>query len=126
VQLDFSLQINQDLILSAQRSHCFTISLCFYSQKFKTLALLDFGTSTCFLDEEFTRLHKYPIVKKLSLVHVEVIDGQPLFFGDVTHETTPLEMRFGKHNTSIVFNIIITPSAPVILGLSWLGDTTHK
>jgi hypothetical protein len=66
------------------------------------------------LDEEFTRLHKTLVVKKLSLVYVEVIDGQSLSFGEVIHKTTPLEVRFGKHNSSIVFNIIRTPSVLVI------------
>jgi hypothetical protein len=53
-------------------------------------------------------------------MHVEVIDGQPLSFGDVTYRTAPLEVKFGNHSSSIVFNIIKTPSIPVILGLSWL------
>jgi hypothetical protein len=53
-------------------------------------------------------------------VHLEVIDGRPLSSRDVTHESIPLEVKFGNHCSSIVFNIIRTPSAPVILGLSWL------
>jgi hypothetical protein len=40
--------------------------------------------------------------------------------GDITHKTTSLEVRFGKHSNSIVFNIIRTPLALVIFGLSWL------
>jgi hypothetical protein len=84
VQLDSLLQNNQGPFLSAQPSHCFTIPLCLGSQRLKTLVLLDSGASACFLDEEFTRLHKIPIVKKLSPVHVEVIDGRPLSSGDVT------------------------------------------
>jgi hypothetical protein len=120
VGLDSSLQTNQGPILFAQPSHCFTIPLRLGSQKLKTLILLDSGASTFFLNEEFTRNHKIHVVKKLSLVHVEIIDGEPLSSRDVTHETILLEVRFGKHSNSIVFNIIRTPSAPVILGLSWL------
>jgi hypothetical protein len=71
-------------------------------------------------DAEFTRLHKILIVKKLNLVHVEIIDDRPLPSRDVTHEIIPLEVKFGNHSSSIVFNIIRTPSTPVILGLSWL------
>jgi hypothetical protein len=66
------------------------------------------------------RLHKIPTTKKLSSVHVEVIDGRPLSSGDVTHETAPLKVKFGNHSSSIIFNIIRTPSVPIILGLSWL------
>ena len=113
--LDSSLQINQGPILSTQPSHCFTIPLCLNSQRFKTLALLDSGASTCFLDEKFTRLHKILVVKKLTLVHIEVINKQPLSFGDVVHRTAPLEMTFGNHSSSIIFNIIRTSSAPIIL-----------
>jgi hypothetical protein len=40
--------------------------------------------------------------------------------GDVTYETALLEVKFGNHSSSIVYNIIRTPSAPVILRLSWL------
>jgi hypothetical protein len=53
-------------------------------------------------------------------MHLEAIDGQPLSSGDVIHETIPLEVKFGNHSISIVFNIIRTPSALVIFGLSWL------
>jgi hypothetical protein len=104
VRLNSSLRINQGPILSTQPSHCFTITLCLGSQRIKTLVLLDSRAS----------------VKKLSHVHVEVIDEQPLSSGDVIYKTTPLEVRFGKHSSSIVFNIIRTPSAPAIFGLFWL------
>jgi hypothetical protein len=117
--LDTSLQTNQGPYFSAQPSRCFTIPLHLGSQRLETLVLLNFGASTCFLDEEFTRLHKIPIVKKLNPVHVEVIDGQPLSFGDIIHKTSPLEVKFGNHSSSKVFNIIKTPSAPINLRLSW-------
>jgi hypothetical protein len=120
VRLDSSLQNKQGPFLSVQPSRCFTIPLHLGSQRLKTLALLDSGASACFLDEEFMRLHKIPTTKKLSSVHVEVIDGRPLSSGDVTHETAPLKVKFGNHSSSIIFNIIRTPSVPIILGLSWL------
>jgi hypothetical protein len=72
------------------------------------------------LDEEFTRLHKIPIVKELSLVHVEIIDRRPLSSENVTYKTILLEVKFGNYSSSIVFNIIRIPLAPIILGLSWL------
>ena len=40
--------------------------------------------------------------------------------GSVTHETMPLEVTFEGHSSRIIFNVIRTPSNPVILGLSWL------
>jgi hypothetical protein len=60
-------------------SSCPTFSLLYIplrlgSQILKILNLLDFGAFACFLDGEFTRLHKIPIVKKLIPIHIEVID----------------------------------------------------
>ena len=106
--------------LSAQPAPSFTISLSFGPQKLKTTALLDSGASACFLDEEFVKSHKFPLVQKSQPVHVEVIDGRLLSSGSVTHETMPLEVTFEGHSSQIIFNVIRTPSNPVILGLSWL------
>ena len=46
--------------------------------------------------------------------------GRPLASGHVTHETVPLEIELEGHNSFLVFNVIKTPTSPVILGLSWL------
>lgn len=83
-------------------------------------ALLDSGASACFIDEDFAKLHNFPLVKKLTPVHVEVIDGRPLSSGNITYETKPLKICLENHRSNIVFNVIKTPSCPVILGLSWL------
>jgi hypothetical protein len=120
VWLDSSLQNKQDPFLFAQPSHCFTILLHLGSWRLKTLLLLDSEAFACLLDEEFTRLHMNHIVKKLNLMHVEIIDGQPLSSRDVTHKIAPLEVKIGNYYSSIVFNIIRTPSTPAILKLSWL------
>ena len=50
--------------LPAQPAPCFTIPLSFGPQKLKTTALLDLGASACFLDEEFIKNHKFPLVQK--------------------------------------------------------------
>jgi hypothetical protein len=57
------------------------------------------------------------MVKKSTLVLVEVIDGRTIASSAITHKTTPLELRIGKHAEKIVFNIISTPHHLVILGL---------
>ena len=51
---------------------------------------------------------------------VEVIDGRPLVSGDVTQETKALDIYIDQHRSTVVFNVIKSPSNPVILGLSWL------
>ena len=110
--------------LSVHPAPCFTIPLSFGPRKLETLALLDSGASACFLDEEFAKRHNIPLVQKAKPIHVEVIDGRPLLSGSVTHESKPIEVAFKGHNSHIVFNIIRTPSNPIILGLSWLE--THN
>jgi hypothetical protein len=105
---------------SAQPARCFTIPLSLGPQKLNTIALLDSGASACFLDENFASRHKIRLVQKSKPIHVEVIDGRPLLSGSVTHETEPIEVAFKDHSSRIIFNIIKTPSSPVILGLSWL------
>ncbi len=121
MRLDRSLsEDNKGPILSSNPSRCFTVPITLGSQKFKTHALLDSGASACFLDEEFSKLNNIPIVRKPEPVHVEVIDGRPLSSGDVTHETIPLDVLLDNHSSRVTFNIIKTPSNPVILGLSWL------
>ena len=78
------------------------------------IVLLDSGASACFLNEEFVKSHKFPIVQKSQPIYVEVIDGQPLSLGSVVYETMPLKVTFEGHSSQIIFNVIRTPSNPVI------------
>ena len=119
MRLDNSIpQQKSGSTLSIQTASCFTIPLFFGPQKIKTLALLDLGASACFLDEEFAKRYKIPLVLKSKPVHAEVIDGRPLLSGSITHETEPIEVTFKGHNSHIIFNIIRTPSNLVIIGFS--------
>ena len=119
VRLDNSIpQQKSGSTLSAQPANCFTIPLSFGPQKIKILALLDSGASACFLDKEFAERHKIPLVLKSKPVHIEVIDGRPLLSGSVTHESKPIEVAFENHSSFVIFNIIRTPSNPVVFGLS--------
>jgi hypothetical protein len=83
-------------------------------------ALVDSGATFSFIDQTFVTQHNIHVVKKLTLVPVEVIDGRTIASGAITHETTPLELCIGKHTKKIVLNIISTPHHPIILGLPWL------
>jgi hypothetical protein len=60
-------------------------------------ALVDFGATSSFIDQTFVAQHNIPVVKKLTLVLVEVIDGRTIASGVITHETTLLELCIGKH-----------------------------
>jgi hypothetical protein len=83
-------------------------------------ALVDSSATSSFIDQTFVAQHNILVVKKSTHVPVEVIDGRTIASSAITHETTPLELRIGKHAEKIVLNIISTPHHPVILGLPWL------
>ncbi len=89
-----------------------------YSRRHTTsVTLVDSGATSSFIDQTFVAQHNIPVVKKSTLVPVEVIDGRTIASGAITHETTPLELYIGKHTEKIVLNIISTPHHPIILGL---------
>jgi hypothetical protein len=83
-------------------------------------ALVDSGATSSFIDQTFIAQHNIPVVRKSTLVPVEVIDGRTITSGAITHETTLLELYIGKHTEKIVLNIISTLHHPIILGLPWL------
>ncbi len=83
----------------------------------QVLALVDSGATSFFIDQTFVAQHNIPMVKKSTLVSVEVIDGRTIASGAITHKTTPRELYIGKHTEKIVLNIISTPHHPIILGL---------
>jgi hypothetical protein len=83
-------------------------------------ALVDSSAISSFIDQTFVAQHNILVVKKSTLVPVEVIDGRTIASGAITHETTPLELYIGKHTEKIILNIISTPHHPIILGVHWL------
>jgi hypothetical protein len=57
-------------------------------------------------------------MEKSTLVLVEVIDGQSLSSGPITHETKALGVTNCCHISKVVFNVISFPKNIVIIGLS--------
>ena len=125
MQLEPSTNPIEGPIPSSKPSSSFMIELCLGPKNYRAFGLLDSGASACFLDEDFVESRKIPLVQKPKPVHVEVIDGRPLSSGDVTHETRPIKVTIDGHDSYIAFNIIRSPSNPVILGLSWLKRNNH-
>jgi hypothetical protein len=82
--------------------------------------LVDSDATSFFIDQTFVAQHNIPMVKKLTPIPVEVIDGRTIASSEITHETTPLELCIGKHTKKIILNIISTLHHPIILGLPWL------
>ena len=107
-------------VLSANPTSCFIIPIWLGPNKLTTKALIDSGASTCFIDKSFAKQNKITLVRKSKAVPVEAIDGRPLSFGDIIEETTLLAISIENHTSHISYNIIHSPSTPIILGLSWL------
>jgi hypothetical protein len=59
------------------------------------------------------------IMKKITLIAVEVIDGQSLSLGLVTHETKALDITIRTHTSKVAFNVISSSTNPIVIGLSW-------
>lgn len=62
------------------------------SKNYKIFALLDWRASTCFINKEFVKKQEISLVKKTKSIHVEVIEGRSLSFGDVIYETLPIDV----------------------------------
>jgi hypothetical protein len=107
-------------ILTSEASPCFTVPLIVKmdSINIKAHALLDSGASAYFMDKDFVDHHKLLLVIKKYHILIEVIDGRPLVPGDVTHETTSLDIEIEGHHSIIIFNIIKSLSNSVVLSLS--------
>lgn len=108
---------HQGPYLSSQPSRSFTIPISVGRENIKTISLLDSGASACFMDMAFAKLHKITLQQKPNRVQAEVIDGRPIV---VAYETIPLDVAMEGHSSRIMFNIINSPSHPVVFGISWL------
>ena len=113
---------SKGLIVSPEASSYFMIPLLvkLANRNLKVSALLEFGASTCFINKKFAECHKLSLIIKKYFIFVKVIDGRPLESGDVTEETIPLNIFIGWHQSIVIFNVIYSPSNPMILGFSWL------
>ena len=83
----------------AGTSGSFTLEVClfFNSSSIHSVALLDSGASSCFIDVAFVRAHGIPVVSLPKPIPVEAIDGHVLSSGAITQATIPLALRVGSH-----------------------------
>lgn len=79
-----------------------------------------FQSLCLFFKENILKIAQNPIVQKLNSMYIEIVDTQPLSYGDITHEIVALKVIFGNHSSLVVLNVIRTPSNLVILGFFWL------
>jgi hypothetical protein len=90
------------------------------SLSFQTLALVDFGAATCFMDATSAYNHKIPFVSLLKPIPVEAIDSRLLSSGAVTQEMTQLVLQIREHWESSTFYLITSCRHSIIVGLSCL------
>jgi len=86
----------------------------------KIQTLFDYNAFTCFVDKELVQQHKLTLLKKITLVGVEVNDNQNFSSRVVTHETKALETTIRSHSIKVMFNVILSLKNLIIIGLSWL------
>lgn len=95
-------------ILYSNPTLCFLLPIvikCNKSTTMKTQTLFNFNASMCFINKELVQ-HKFSLVKKVTLVTVEVIYNQSPSLKLVTHETSVLKITIELHYKKIVFNVI--------------------
>uniref|UniRef100_A0A8C5PHN1 ribonuclease H n=1 Tax=Leptobrachium leishanense TaxID=445787 RepID=A0A8C5PHN1_9ANUR len=99
------------------------ISLTWEGVHLETEAFLDSGASGNFMDRVFASKNLMPLVLKERPLMVEAIDGKPLSCPHITHDTIEVCMKTGVlHRETIRFQIIDSPSCPVVLGFPWLTE----
>ncbi len=108
---------------SLNNDHCFTVpvTLKTESEIFNITAMIDSGAAGNFMSVDFAHKNSIPLIRCLSPLAVEAVDGRPLGSGKITHLTSRLTLVTGAlHQEIIQFYIISTLHAPIILGLPWL------
>lgn len=75
MQLKSSIIFNKSHIFSLDLLSCFIIEIFIKSKNYKILVLLDSRAQTYFINEDFVKNQEISLIKKIKLVHVEIIDG---------------------------------------------------
>jgi hypothetical protein len=121
MRLDATKSKEKGLFVSSNPTPCFTFHVYIkrLDCEFSSDALLDIGTSACFMDKDFALKHSLELIEKVHPAPVEVIDGRPFASGNVMEEIQPLEVILAYQVSHVVFNIIQCPANPVVLGLPW-------
>ncbi|KAL0173996.1 hypothetical protein M9458_029964, partial [Cirrhinus mrigala] len=88
----------------------------------KTNALIDSGAAGNFVNRDFVKINRLPILSCTSPVAVAALDGRLLGSGRIDYTTDDLTLRFEPcHHETIRFFIISSPQSPLILGYPWLN-----
>uniref|UniRef100_A0A8C5ML73 ribonuclease H n=1 Tax=Leptobrachium leishanense TaxID=445787 RepID=A0A8C5ML73_9ANUR len=99
------------------------VSLAWETKTTHTTAFLDSGAAGNFIDVNYTSSISLPLVVRETPLAVEAIDGRPLSCPRITHDTVTVVLTTGLlHKEEIIFQVIHSPSNPVVLGFPWLVE----
>ncbi len=98
---------------SLNHDYCFTVPITLKT-KAETLniaAMIDSGAAGNFMSADFAHKNSIPLIRCLSPLAVEAVDGHPLGSGRITHLTSCLTLVTGAlHQEIIQFYYHIYPS----------------
>ena len=77
------------------------------------------GFATTFKDGCFAALHQFPLIPLGRPLILNVVDGQTITLGQITHYVKVL-MRIVNHIKLIPFLITVLGHYLVVLGIKWL------
>ena len=96
------------------------IHLSYKNFSLQTIAMIDYGATSNFLNPGFAKTYDIPLIKKLVPHKVELVDGTLISSGPVTHGTLPLGISIDSHHETLSFDVAKLKHYPIILGLGWL------
>ncbi|KAI2645331.1 Transposon Tf2-6 polyprotein [Labeo rohita] len=97
------------------------VILCYEDRSVRATALIDSGAAGNFIDADFVKANRLPILPCVSPVAVAALDGRPLGTGRIEHTTGDLTLHTEPHHKETIrFFIITSPRTPLILGYPWL------
>jgi hypothetical protein len=97
-----------------------TCSLTIRDYVIHTHALIDCGaTGIAFMDQDFAHHHEVPLKELKEKRQVEVIDGQAIESGDITH-LAEVGMKIQDHKERIPMFVTKLAHCPIVVGIPWL------
>lgn len=83
-----------------------------------TVAMLDSGAMSNFIDIEFCLNNQLTLDKKNNPIEILTVDGSPISSGRVTHDVKS-HLTIGPHKEDITLDVTKLGQYPVILGMPW-------
>jgi len=71
------------------------------------------------MDQDFAHHHQIPLQQLKEKKQVEVVDGRPIEFGDITH-IAKVGMTIQEHKEQLTMFITKLGHYPIVLGIPWL------